>query len=103
MIAEFTEKQPDYRYMEIGKYADVMIFSFKDEKTYQNEENEQKIYIYEVNIFRCGRDEITEEMIKSNIDYYLNYQPPKTEYYTKEEVDSLIKKVITTISAGTNF
>lgn len=103
MIAEFTEKQPEYKYMEIGEYADVMIFKYIGEKKIESNGKDQLLYEYDVNIFRCIKEEISEDMIKNDIDYYFNFETKKKEYYTKDEVDNLIKKILSALSANINY
>lgn len=113
MIAEFTEKQPQYRYMNIDNRIDVIVFKYIETKTYEmpivkeednsedvsllsdeidldnNEEKDvvsQVVYVYEVNQFTCDKS-ITEDMIKNNIDYYLKYQPKSKEESLEDIVE----------------
>lgn len=105
MIAEFTEEQPQYRYMNIDNRVDVIVFKYIETKTYEMpiikeddnsedvaEDNEEKdvvsqvIYVYEVNQFTCDKS-ITEDMIKNNIDYYLKYQPKSKEESLEDIVE----------------
>lgn len=73
--AEFTEEQPQYRYMKIDdEYADVFIYSFIEISEYQNmDADNQKIYVYDMNVFRCNQSDITEDMIKADPLSYLDY------------------------------
>ena len=71
--ANFTEKQPDYRYFPLadGK-ADVFIYSYIGEST---DESESVVYEYDINEFRVSQDLVTEDMVKSNPMKYLEYKP----------------------------
>lgn len=79
--AEFLEHQPDYHYFKINDgRADVIVYQFVEEKEQVQMDNlldeEAKanyVFIYQINVFSVDPKEITEEMIKSNHDYYLNY------------------------------
>ena len=170
MLAEFTDKQPDYRYMKTSETeADVFVYSFIEEKenVFENivyeetdesenedvnvsesedvvEENNkndeiikfvddveyeesqdgesngtesetsendgedmnnnfrvetvtQKVYIYDVNIFHCNTSEITEEMVKNNLEYYLKYVP-KSRIEKIEEIVEEHRKQIESLS-----
>lgn len=70
--ANFSEKQPNYRYMPIGNdLADVFIYKFIEEEI--SEEDGSTSFLYEQNEFRININEITEEMIKESPLYYLDY------------------------------
>ena len=71
--ANFTEKQPDYRYFPLadGK-ADVFIYSYIGEST---DESESVVYEYDINEFRVSQDLVTEDMVKANPMKYLEYKP----------------------------
>ena len=170
MLAEFTDKQPDYRYMKTSETeADVFVYSFIEEKenvfenivyeetdesenkdvnvsesedvVEENNENDeiikfvddveyeesqdvesnetegetsendgedmddnfrveivtQKVYIYDVNIFHCNTSEITEEMVKNNLEYYLKYVP-KSRIEKIEEIVEEHRKQIESLS-----
>lgn len=166
MLAEFTDKQPDYRYMKTSETeADVFVYSFVEEKenvfenivyeetgesenedvnvsesedvVEENNENDeiikfvddveyeesqdgesngtesetsendgedtnnnfrvetvtQKVYIYDVNIFHCNTSEITEEMVKNNLEYYLKYVPKSRIEKIEEIVEEQRKQI----------
>lgn len=166
MLAEFTDKQPDYRYMKTSETeADVFVYSFIEEKenvfenivyeetdksenedvnvsesedvVEENNENDeivkfvddvepeenqdvesnetedetsendgedtddnfrvetvtQKVYIYDVNIFHCNTSEITEEMVKNNLEYYLKYVPKSRIEKIEEIVEEQRKQI----------
>lgn len=88
--AEFLEHQPDYHYFKINdSRADVIIYRFVEEKEQVQMDNlldeEAKanhVFIYQINVFSVDPKEITEEMIKNNHDYYLNY--------SKEDESSIV-------------
>lgn len=70
--ANFSEKQPNYRYMPIGNdLADVFIYKFIEEEI--SEEDGSTSFLYEQNEFRININEITEEMIKESPLDYLDY------------------------------
>lgn len=79
--AEFLEHQPDYHYFKINDgRADVIVYHFIEEKeqiqmdtSLDEETKTNHAFIYQINVFSVDPKEITEEMIKSNHDYYLNY------------------------------
>ena len=79
--AEFMERQPDYHYFKINdSRADVIIYQFVEEKeqvqmdiSLDEETKTNHVFIYQINVFSVDPKEITEEMIKNNHDYYLNY------------------------------
>lgn len=79
--AEFMEQQPDYHYFKINDgRADVIVYQFIEEKeqvqmdtSLDEEAKTNHVFIYQINIFSVDPKEITEEMIKDNHDYYLNY------------------------------
>ena len=74
--ANFTEKQPDYRYFPLadGK-ADIFIYSYIGESTETTDESESVVYEYDMNEFRVSQDLVTEDMVKSNPMKYLEYKP----------------------------
>lgn len=86
MIAEFTEKQPTYRYMFLGNgEADVFIYKFIEEKQLEpigDNQQSQLVYMYDFNTFRTNS--VTEEMIKSNPLKYLNY-PDSRSFEDKQD------------------
>jgi len=85
---EFSEKQPDYRYMPISSdLADVFIYNFIEEV--KNEEDGNSSFIYELNEFRINRNEITEEMIKANPSSYLNYSTKEENIALEERVSAI--------------
>lgn len=148
MRAEFTEKQPKYKYIKLDDdNADVIILDFIEEIIIENqvpiiaEVNEPKvedeelipilseeaieqlkadseiiepdnsnegiveddtpaelpiefetitqiIYVYEMNSFRCNPNEITEEIISSNPEQYLDYDPTVITELTSEEMQN---------------
>ena len=76
----YTNKQPEYIYMEIPEtnMVDVWINKFVEERQTQSEETGDITnfeYIYETNEFRVDKDHITEEMIAKNPMKYLDYSP----------------------------
>lgn len=89
---EFSEKQPNYRYMPLGNgMADVFILKFVEEVV--NEEDNSTSFIYEQNEFRVNIDEITEDMIKESPLDYLNYSS-EAESVTLEERISVLEDAL---------
>ena len=105
-LAEFTEKQPDYRYFKVNdERADIFIYKFIEEidsngigggsisfdeegnviNVEVNEDNH--VYSYKVNCFTVDPNEITEEMIKENPLDYIDYVKPT------EEVEQVIRRI----------
>ena len=81
ITAEFMEQQPDYHYFKINDgRADVIIYQFVEEKeqvqmdtSLDEETKTNHVFIYQINVFSVDPKEITEDMIKNNHDYYLNF------------------------------
>lgn len=76
----FGEKQPDYRYFPLADgMADVFVYSFVGEDTVSigEEETEATLFWYDVNEFRVEQDIVSEDMVKSNPENYLDYTPHK--------------------------
>lgn len=89
---EFSEKQPDYRYMEINdNQADVFIYKYVEEKKNVSEDGTELApsFIYEFNEFRVDCSKITEEMIKENPMKYLEYSIPKSDISLEERISAL--------------
>ena len=97
-IAEFMDKQPDYRYFKVNdERADIFIYEFIEEidsngigggtisfdeegnviNVEVNEDNH--VHSYKVNCFTVDPNEITEEMIKENPLDYIDYVKPTEE------------------------
>lgn len=89
---EFSEKQPDYRYMKINdNQADVFIYKYVEEKKNVSEDGTELApsFIYEFNEFRVDCSKITEEMIKENPMKYLEYPIPKSDISLEERISAL--------------
>lgn len=97
-IAEFMNKQPDYRYFKVNdERADIFIYKFIEEIdsngigggtiSFDEEGNvinvevneDSHVYSYKVNCFTVDPNEITEEMIKENPLDYIDYVKPTEE------------------------
>lgn len=97
-IAEFMDKQPDYRYFKVNdERADIFIYKFIEEIdsngigggtiSFDEEGNvinfevneDNHVYSYKVNCFTVDPNEITEEMIKENPLDYIDYVKPTEE------------------------
>jgi len=91
--AEFKDRQPDYRYMPLGNgKADVFIYNFIEEK--QDEEDNSSSFIYEQNEFRVNSDEITEKMIKENLNDYLNYTDEEINIDLEQRVVAIEEAIV---------
>ena len=97
----FSEKQKDVTITtpEDG-VTDVIILTNETEVTEKNEQSEEEVtsYEYDGNIFRTYK-EITEDMIRSDLDYYLNYdgdEKPTDEMveYANKAVDEYTAMLI---------
>ena len=95
--ANFTEKQPDYRYFPLadGK-ADVFIYSYIGEST---DESESVVYEYDINEFRVSQDLVTEDMVKSNPMKYLEYKPvsPPTDHERLEAMEQAFMEFVSEV------
>lgn len=70
----YMERQPDYKYQELGNgYADVFIFKFIEERI--EEEDNRPVFIYDTNEFRVNIEEIPEELISADPLSWLTYDP----------------------------
>ncbi len=79
--ANFYEKQEPYKYMRLGNgKADVFIREFIEESEEVDENGRKTIlFVYNQNEFRVNENEITEEMIKENPLYWIDYNPNEQE------------------------
>lgn len=77
----YTEMQPDVRYTRVnGSRADVIINKYiSEEETIIDPETgaKQIMYAYMTNIFSVDPNTVTEAGVKSNPDFYLNYEEEK--------------------------
>lgn len=90
---EFNEKQPSYRYMQLGNgQADVFIYKFVEEKI--NEEDGSTSFIYELNEFRISVKDITEEMVKSDPLSYLHYSDSTEEITLEERINAIEEAIL---------
>ena len=90
---EFSDRQPEYRYMPISnEMADVFIYKFVEEKV--NEEDGSTSFIYELNEFRIDQNEITEDMISADPMAYLTYRVENTNIAIEERVSAIEEAVI---------
>lgn len=121
--AEFTEEQPQYKYMQLDEnIADIIVYSFVekrideqymysvidtsiDENFLVDVENEfiddsflldnkqeptlvqQTMYVYNINMFRCSSNDITENMVKNDLAYYLHYNPDNKQTFEEMQND----------------
>ena len=86
---EFTDIQPAYRYLkQNNNLAEIYIYKKIAEDV--DEEN-NPIYIYDMNIFKVDSTEITEENIASNPEIWIDYK--STEYSDKERIDANIFQI----------
>jgi len=70
----YMERQPDYKYQELGNgFADVFIFRFVEER--KSEEDGSTSFIYDTNEFRVKVDEISEELISDDPLSWIEYDP----------------------------
>ena len=92
--ANFTEKQPEYRYFPLadGK-ADVFIYSYIGEST---ETTDNVLYEYDMNEFRVPQNLITEDMVKDNPMKYLKYTPinPPTDHERLEAMEQALIELL---------
>lgn len=69
--SQFSGKQPAYKYMDKGNgKADIFIYDYLGEVIEENEENSQTMYNYNMIVYEVNTDEVTEEDVASDIDYY---------------------------------
>lgn len=85
MLAKFMEAQPDYRYIVAKDKASVYIYNFIELE--ELEEEEKLVYVYELNTFICNKNEITEEMVSNNLDYYATYIPFSEMSFEERQLD----------------
>lgn len=77
MIAEFTEKQPSYRYMPLPNgQADVFIYEYAGER--------ENVYLYKFNTFRTA--DFTEDEIAENPMQFMNY-PEQSATFEEEQIE----------------
>lgn len=97
--AVFSERQPDYKYMERGDgTADVFINNFI--KKERNEEDSNFSFIYEQNEFRVNTDEITEEMISESPLDWIDYSNVAEEVSIEDRVSAIEDAVMELIIGG---
>ena len=98
--ANFTEKQPDYRYFPLadGK-ADIFIYSYIGESTETTDESETTVYEYDMNEFRVPQNLITEDMVKANHIKYLEYTPinPPTDHERLEAMEQAFMEFVSEV------
>lgn len=79
--AMYTEIQPDVRYSRVSKSrADVIVNKYigEEEMIVDPEKGVKQImYAYMTNIFSVDPNTVAETDIKSNPDFYLNYEEEK--------------------------
>ena len=79
--AMYTEIQPDVRYSRVSKSrADVIVNKYigEEEMIVDPEKGVKQImYAYMTNIFSVDPNTVAETDIKSNPDFYLNYEEKK--------------------------
>lgn len=77
----YTEIQPDVRYTKISESrADVIVNKYigEEEMIIDPETGAKQImYAYMTNIFSAAPNMVTEADVKSNPDFYLNYEEEK--------------------------
>ena len=90
--AVYTERQPSVRYKKLNESrADVIVNKFLEEETMiidPEKDTKQIMYAYSTNIFSVDPTKVTEEDIKSRVDFYLNYEEEK-EKTMEEKVKKL--------------
>lgn len=89
---EFSEKQPDYRYMKINdNQADVFIYKYIEEVKNMSEDGTELApsFLYEFNEFRVNCSKITEEMIKKAPLSFLNYCEDEYKISLEERINTL--------------
>ena len=98
--ANFTEKQPDYRYFPLadGK-ADIFIYSYIGESTETTDESESVVYEYNINEFRVSQDLVTEDMVRDNPMKYLEYTPinPPTDHERLETMEQAFMEFVSEV------
>ena len=98
--ANFTEKQPDYRYFPLadGK-ADIFIYSYIGESTETTDESETTVYEYDMNEFRVPQNMITEDMVRDNPTKYLEYKPvsPPTDHERLEAMEQAFMELVSEV------
>ena len=98
--ANFTEKQPDYRYFPLadGK-ADIFIYRYIGEITETTDKSESVVYEYDINEFRVPQDLVTEDMVKSNPMKYLEYTPinPPTDHERLEAIEQAFMEFVSEV------
>ena len=98
--ANFTEKQPDYRYFPLadGK-ADIFIYSYIGESKETTDESESVVYEYDINEFRVPQNLITEDMVRDNPMKYLEYTPinPPTDHERLEAIEQAFIEFISEV------
>jgi hypothetical protein len=89
MTTQSNTQLPEYEYVPIGEYTLVRINTFLRTETFVDEEtkSESIMYVYEVNEIKFKANEITEEMVKNNIDYYRNYT--ETEFSVEDKINAM--------------
>ena len=89
MTTQSNTQLPVYEYVPIGEYTLVRINTFLRTETFVDEEtkSESIMYVYEVNEIKFKANEITEEMVKNNIDYYRNYT--ETEFSVEDKINAM--------------
>ena len=91
--AVFSEKQPSYRYMNLGNgMADVFVLNYIGEEI--NEEDNSTSFIYEMNEFRVDSNAITEEMIKDDPMEYLHYSSDVEKIALEERVSAIEDAIV---------
>lgn len=91
-IAEFTDRmEENFRYqIENDNTANVIIYDFIEEV----ETEEGNKYIYNINEFKVNPNEISENDIKNNLEYYLNYSPKELTADEKiKELEDRVKEL----------
>lgn len=92
---EFVDEQPEYRYLkQKNEIAEVYVYKKISE---MKKEDDEKVYFYDMNIFKVNSNEVSEDDIKNNIDYWFNYE--KIEYTVNERIDA-IEDVINSMILG---
>lgn len=98
--ANFTEKQPEYRYFPLadGK-ADVFIYRYIGESTETTDESESVVYEYNMNEFRVSQTIVTEEMVKANPAEYLRYKPvsPPSDHERLEIIEQAFMEFVSEV------
>lgn len=98
--ANFTEKQPDYRYFPLADgNADIFIYSYTGEITETTDESESVLYEYDMNEFRVPQNLITEDMVRDNPIKYLEYKPvsPPTDHERLEAMEQAFMEFVSEV------